>query len=173
MQKMNIPSLISIIVIAMNLVSGCTSAAEDSSKINCSIYTQTFFDKPTSVQMLEFGNLELNHQYEVYICGNQKREPPAIHLAIAFAKGGKPVANVLRKKLVSARGDLTITDILLVFEEMSILKTYNVAQDKELMTVIKAAVDRVQDPFWKNTCSHSLIEIQKKFGLKSRLATKF
>src|SRR5262245_31771868 len=126
------------------LVSSCTPANEDSAHLDCSGLSKTFFQKPASVRMNEFGTLDVERQYAVFICGNQFMEPPTIELAGPFAKEGQAVVGFLKAKLAAARGDLTIRDILLVFEEMSKLKTYDVAADSDLMKVIELAVGKVK-----------------------------
>jgi hypothetical protein len=144
------------------LVWNCAAATEDSSSLNCSKLNKTFFRKPTAEQMAEFSGLDIENQYAVFICGNQVREPPSIHLATPFAKEGQSVVGFLKARLTAATGDLTIRDILLVFSEMSRGKSYNVAGDADLMKVITEAVDRVKDPFWKKTSEQSLGEIQRQ-----------
>jgi len=144
------------------LASGCAPAHEDSSSLDCSKLNKTFFRKPTTVQMAEFGDLDIESQYAVFICGNQVREPPSIHLATPFAKEGPAVVGYLKAKLAAARGDLTIRDILLVFEEMSRRKTYDVVGDVDLMLVISQAVGRVKDADWRKACEQSLSEIRKQ-----------
>jgi hypothetical protein len=144
------------------LIWGCASATEDSSSLNCSKLSKTFFTKPTTEQMAEFSSLDIENQYAIFICGNQVREPPSIHLATPFAKEGQSVVGFLKEKLTAATGDLTIRDILLVFSDMSRYKSYNVAADTDLMKVITAAVARVKDPFWKKTSEQSLDEIRQQ-----------
>ena len=140
-------------------IAGCMPGPEDHS-INCTKYYYSFFEKPTTVQMAEFDSLPLDDQYAVYICGNQAYEPPQIGLRTPFAKEGARVVGLLKAKLANADGDLTIRDILGVFEEMSSRKTYDVAGDKDLMRVISAAVGRVKDRDWKMVCDQSLAEIR-------------
>jgi len=147
---------------ALMLVWNCASAAEDSLSLGCSKLNKAFFSKPTTIQMSEFSSLDIKSQYAVFICGNQVREPPSIHLATPFAKEGEAVVGFLKAKLAAASGDLTIREILLVFSEMSRRKTYHVAGDADLMKVITEAVGRVKDPYWKKTAEKSLSEIQQQ-----------
>ncbi len=144
------------------LVWNCAAATEDSSSLGCSKLNKTFFSKPTTVQMAEFGSLDIESQYALFICGNQVREPPSIHLATPFAKEGAAVVDFLQAKLAAARGDLTIRDILLVFAEMSRRKTYAVADNSDLMKVITEAIGRVKDADWKKVCEQSLSEIRQQ-----------
>lgn len=150
------------------LVSGCTPANEDSSSLDCSQLNKTFFSKPTTEQMAEFRSFDVETQYAIFICGNQVREPPSIHLATPFAKEGEAVVGFLKRKLSTARGDLTIRDILLVFQEMSRRNTYNIAGDDDLMRVITEAVGRVKDVDWKKTCEQSLSEIRQQHVTRIR-----
>lgn len=150
------------------LLSGCTPATEDSSSLDCAALSKTFFSKPTTTQINEFGGLNVDSQYAVFICGNQVREPPSIHLATPFAKEGEAVVGFLKAKLAAARGDLTIRDILLVFAEMSRRGTYNVAGDDDLMRVITEAVGKVKDMDWRRTCEQSVREIRHEAGASAQ-----
>jgi hypothetical protein len=156
------PRWVWLCAMVLPLIWGCASATEDSSSLHCSKLNKTFFRKPTTEQMAEFSGLDIENQYAIFICGNQVREPPSIHLATPFAKEGQSVVGFLKAKLTAATGDLTIRDILLVFSEMSRRKSYNVAGDTDLMKVITEAVDRVKDPFWKKTSEQSLEEIRQQ-----------
>jgi hypothetical protein len=80
----------------ITLIVGCARANEESSKLNCSRYNDTFFSKPTTMQMAQFASLTLENQYAVFVCGNQVREPPSIHLARPFAKEGGAVVGFLK-----------------------------------------------------------------------------
>lgn len=155
-----------IFLAALFIASGCTAENADFSKLSCATFARTFFEKPISVQMSEFSNYDVESQYAIYICGSQTREPPSIHLAIPFAKEGKTVTELLKEKLSATQSDLTIRDILFVFEEMSRQKTYNVAADNDLMKAINVAVMRVKDPFWKKSCEQSLEEIRKQLSIR-------
>lgn len=144
------------------LVSSCTPANEDLSSLECSKLNKTFFSKPTTVQMAEFGSHDVESQYAVFICGNQVREPPSIHLATPFAREGEAVVGFLKAKLAAARGDLTIRDILLIFAEMARHKIYDVAGDADLMRVIESGVSRMKDDFWRQHGEQSLSEIREQ-----------
>lgn len=150
------------------LVPGCVPAHEDASSLDCSTLNKTFFSKPTAVQMAEFGDLDVESQYAVFICGNQVREPPAIYLATPFAKEGGSVVGFLKAKLAAARGDLTISDIILVFQRMSESEIYKVSGDPDLMKVIEDAIVRVKDAFWRQRCERALLDIRQRGKLKGR-----
>jgi hypothetical protein len=151
-----------IFFVAFMLLSACTTANDELLELNCSTYSETFFRKPTTVQMAEFSDYSVKDEYALYICGSQVREPPSIHLAIPFAKKGKAAVGLLRTKLAATRSDLTIRDILFVFEEMERLRSYDVASDDDLMKLIDVAVDRVKDPVWKKQCEQSVKEIRNR-----------
>ena len=111
--------------------------------------------------MAEFSSFDPERQYAIFVCGNQTREPPSIHLATPYAKEGSAIVGFLKAKLKAARGDMTIRDIMLVFAEMSRLRTYDVAGDGDLMNAMAEAAVRVKDPDWKRMCEQSLSEIQR------------
>lgn len=148
--------------VMLMLASGCAPADEDAPSLDCSTLSRTFFRKSTKQQIADFDKLDVESQYAAFICGNQEREPPAIYLAKAFANEGGAVVGFLKAKLATARGDLTIHDIVLVFQHMSRGKTYKVAGDIELMKVLEDAVARVKDPFWRQRCEQGLSEIRQQ-----------
>lgn len=133
----------------MVLISACAIVNDDLSHLNCSAFADTFFRKPVTSQADEFIEQDVETQYAIYICGCQTREPPSIHLAVPFAKKGREAAGLLKEKLSHSRSDATTRDILFVFEQMAIQKSYDVAGDRDLMKVMDAAVNRTKDPFWK------------------------
>lgn len=84
-----------------------------------------------------------------------------MYLAEIFAREGNKVVGFLKTKLLEANDDLTIRDLVLVFSEMSRLKTYDVANDNELMHLISDRVGGMKDPGWKQTTREMVAEIKK------------
>jgi hypothetical protein len=146
----------------LSLLSATSCAAENMrvGEYKCSQLTEYFYGKPLNVRVSQFVAADLEKQYAIYICGNQYLEPPAAYLAESFAREGAGIVGFLKNKLSLASDDGTIRDVVLVFEEMSRQRAYNVAGDTDLMKVITEAVDRVKDPFWKKTAEQSLGEIR-------------
>jgi len=88
--------------------------------------------------------------------------PATQYLAEPFARGGKSVADFLRSKLAQANHDLTVRDIVRVFEEMSRSGTYDVANDRELMQLISARAEAMKDAEWKRSVTRMVEEIKSQ-----------
>jgi len=98
----------------------------------CDELADTYFRKPLQKRIDDFTSNTLAEQYNIYICGNQYREPPTLYLADPFASEGARAAAFLRERLAKARDDLTIRDIVIVFREMKRQHSYDVAGDEQL-----------------------------------------
>lgn len=168
MQALSVRALWLVLAILGLSAGACAPAKEASSRLDCSQVNKTFLAQPTSDQVSAFRDLDLETQYTVFICGNQKREPPAIYLADTFAQGGVAAADFLREKLERANDDLTISDIILVLQRMSQRDTYDVASDAVLLGVVAAAVKRVKDPFWRKRSEDAFKTIQQHSSKPSR-----
>ncbi|HTZ38598.1 MAG TPA: hypothetical protein VMB77_00455 [Syntrophales bacterium] len=129
----------------------------------CSDLIDTIYGK-NSLQFRkdDFSSYDIDKQYAIFICGNQYVHPPAMYLAELFAREGGRVVEFLRIKLLEANEDLTIRDLVLVFVEMSRLKTYDVASDDELMRLMTDRVEGMKDPDWKRIAEGRLIDIRKQ-----------
>jgi hypothetical protein len=79
-----------------------------------------------------------------------------------FAKEGPAFVEYLKRKLAAARDDLEVRDIVLVPAEISRLKAYDVAGDRELMQAVTEAVDRVKGSRPKRTCEEALLTFLKQ-----------
>jgi len=73
-----------------------------------------------------------------------------MELAGTFASEGQSVVPYLKSKLAAAQDDLTIRDLVMVFKQMNILKTYDVAHDQELMILLKSKSLTMKDEKWKS-----------------------
>jgi hypothetical protein len=139
---------------------GCSASNPQVGEYTCSQLTEYFYGKPLKERVAQFVAADLEKQYAIYICGNQYLEPPAMYLAKPFAREGSSAVGFLKTKLSQASDDGTIRDLVLVFEEMSKQRTYDVAGDGDLMGVIAASVGRVKDADWRQACERSLGEIR-------------
>ncbi len=108
-----------------------------------------FFLQPPSQQAHEFQKYDFETQYRIYICSQQKVEPPLLGLAAVFAREGSRIVTPLKVKLANADDDKSVRDIAFVFKEMSRLRTYDVAGDKALMRELRDKISAMQDPFWR------------------------
>jgi hypothetical protein len=150
-----------LLVLSAGLV-GCDSAKPfvgASAEVSCSKFNGDFFRKNLRAQISLFESSSVSEQYEIYLCGVQRREPPHLHLASSFAKGGKPVAEFLKRKLHSESSDINIRDILYVFSEMSRNGIYDARSDRELVSEMIDATERVKDSHWRKVCLNTLREI--------------
>jgi hypothetical protein len=151
---------VSIFAISI-MTTSCYSASmkQTMRDYQCEFWIKNYFGKPNKDYVRQFQNYDIESQYAIYICGNQIVHPPAIYLAKAFAMEGKEVVDFLSAKLINAKDDLTIRDIILVFRYMHWLKTYDVLGDKHLVDHIIESSERVQDEEWKRIVKNDVYEI--------------
>lgn len=142
-------------------MAGCSSASSNVRGYDCSELAKTFFRKPLKTTLVEFGDYDVDKQYAIYICGNQYMHPPMIHLAEPFAKEGEKVVDFLKARLLEADDDLTIRDIVLVFAEMKLQKTHDVAGDSDLMRLIEEKVRGMKNPDWRQLSEQELNGIRE------------
>jgi hypothetical protein len=121
-----------------------------------------FYAQSVKDQLESFTSHSFNEQYAIYIYGNQVRHPPAIYLAQPFGSEGEKVVTFLSGKLAQAHNDLTIRDIISIFSEISDQRTYYVAGDDRLMSILSSAVDRMKNPDWKSITAKELQSIHDK-----------
>jgi len=129
----------------------------------CDGVPRGFFDMPSDRRVAEFEKYDFDTQYKIFICGQQKIEPPQLELAWRFACEGGRIVQPLEAKLENADDELTIRDIVLVFRAMNDLGTYDVAGDKSLTNKLRDKVSTltVKDPFWWHEAEDNLLAIQK------------
>ena len=115
-------------------------------------------------QRVEFEKYDFDTQYRIFICSQQKVEPPELELATLFASKGTAIIKPLESKLNETNEDRTIRDIVFVFSEMSRQGTYEVASDKSLMDELQEKTNAIRDPTVRFTTEESLHRIQTKSG---------
>jgi hypothetical protein len=115
-------------------------------EIRCETVPKRFFDMSTKQQMVEFEKYDFDMQYEIYICSQERVEPPELELATHFAKKGEAIVKPLEAKLDQADDDYTIRDIVYVFDQMSEEGSYAVAKDESLMDKIVHKISSMRDP---------------------------
>jgi len=156
-----------VIVLLLEMISPWGSAKcavrRQVGTFSCSDLTDVIYgEKSLQYRGNDFSNYDIDKQYAIYICGNQFVHPPMLYLAELFAKEGNKVVGYLKLKLLDANDDLTIRDLVLVFNEMSRLKSYDVANDDELMHLVSQKVEGMKDPGWKQTTQEMVAEIKKQ-----------
>ncbi len=134
---------------------------------SCGGAPNEFFLMPAEQRDAEFQKYDIETQYKIYICG-QQREPPMLELASPFAQEGGRIVPLLKMKLESTDNDLRIRDIVRLFREMNDLGTYNVAGDKSLMEELRSKVSGMKDPDWQKVTEKMLLEIREKSPVTSK-----
>jgi hypothetical protein len=127
----------------------------------CRELTESFFRKfSISEKMTKFHDFNIEKQYVIYICGNQREHPPSLYLAEAFAKEGEQVVSFLTGKLSATKSDSTVRDIISVFSDMQNFKTYDVASNEILMAIIINRAAGIKDDFWREYTQNLVAEIK-------------
>jgi len=136
----------------------CQAAeAPSPASTNCEPLYASFFAEPNATKRQEeFRRLDLDQQFVVYLCGNQKMHPPTIYLAETFAEQGGKIVPFLAEKLATANTDSTIRDIVDVFAWMARLKTYDVASDTSLMKLMENRSLDVKNDIWRKATAREI-----------------
>ena len=165
---MSVTSLIRVLSIILVITGvfgapSCSSAEITVGKYRCSSLTSYFYGDSMKVRVARFAAADVEKRYAIYICGNQFIEPPATYLADPFAQEGVKVVGFLKSKLLQARDDGSIRDIVNIFSAMRRQHAYDVAMDAELMQVIRASASGMRDPYWKQFVEREIAEIVAPF----------
>lgn len=148
-------------VIALFVVlASCSSRTAEG--YSCSGLQTTFFRMPLAEQVAAFGRYPLDDQYVIYVCGNQRLEPPALYLREPYAREGKVAADFLATKLATVTYDFTAYNIIEVFEKMQQLGSYDVAGDAELLSLLTSSVARMKEADEKRKATELLTSIQTR-----------
>jgi len=141
---------LSWICVAIALASNCTAKSIE----------EAFFDKPAHSRLERFANYSLEDQYKIFRYGNDRIEPPVMELAEPIAAKGKTAVPFLRAQLQRAKDDLTVRDILRVFQTMARLRTYDVKSNAPLMNDVRSKVAEVKNGPWGDTCVKMLRRLE-------------
>jgi hypothetical protein len=87
-------------------------------------------------------------------------EPPLLGLAKPIAERGAAAIPFLLKQLNAKSDDTTVRDLLLIFQEMMSLKSYDVKGDTVLMSTWDTRVAAMKDKEWRSVCSKLLRSIK-------------
>jgi hypothetical protein len=119
-----------------------------------------FFEKPASTRIERLRNYSLADQYRLFRYGNDRFEPPLIGLARPIAERGKDAVPFLLKELDTSTDDVAVRDILLVFETMMSIQSYDVRSDSALMARLRSRVQSMKDAGWQRVCFEMLRRIE-------------
>jgi len=137
----------------------CSSVSESS--FPCRKYAKQFFEQPSDKRVAEFGKLDIETQYCIFLYGNQVIHPPAIYLATEFAKQPS-VLPFVTIKLKETKDDLTIRDIVYVISELERMKLYAVGRDKDLMALLNNKANEIKNDSWKKLTIETLNDLEKR-----------
>jgi hypothetical protein len=135
---------------AVTIANGCSAESIE----------QSFFDKPPQSRVERLRNYSLEDQYRIFRYGNDRIEPPVMELAKPIAERGKTAIPFLHAQLRGATDDQTIRDILLIFETMTRLRTYDLQSNRPLMNDVRSKVSYLKDRPWGETCRKMLRRIE-------------
>ena len=121
---------------------------------------ENFFKQPLANRVERLRQYPLADQYKIFRYGNDRKEPPFMDLANPIAERGATAVPFLLDQLNSKSDDITLRDILLIFETMASSKSYDVKSDLALMTTLTSRVSGMKDQGWQDTCLKKLQRIK-------------
>ncbi len=121
---------------------------------------ENFFKQPLANRVERLRQYPLADQYKIFRYGNDMKEPPFMDLANPIAERGATAVPFLLGQLNSKPDDITLRDILLIFETMANYKSYDVKSDAALMTTLASRVSGMKDQGWQDTCLKKLQRIK-------------
>jgi hypothetical protein len=83
-----------------------------------------------------------------------------MELANPIAEKGRTVVPFLFGKLTPQADDITVRDVVLVFETMSSTKSYDVKSDELVMNILGSRVSTMKNAGWKTSSSQMLQRIE-------------
>lgn len=119
-----------------------------------------FFNHPAATRVERLRHYSLENQYQIYRYGSDKFHPPLIELARPIAERGQQAVPFLLAKLKPPVDDVTVRDILEIFETMQSIDAYNVRSDGKVMGVLRARVAAMNAPDWQKVCEEMLHRIE-------------
>ena len=117
---------------------------------------RSFFREPVRTRVERFRRYSLPDQYKLFRYGMDRIEPPFHELADPIAEKGDRVVPFLLEQLEGTPEDQTVRDILVIFEAMARLKTFDVSRDAPLMTTLTAKVSEMKDEQRKASATMTL-----------------
>src|SRR5947208_2525812 len=119
--------------VAMSLIVACEAQSLE----------EDFFKQPLATRIDRLRGYALADQYRIFRYANDKMEPPLMDLAAPIAERGSSAVPFLVEQLKG--DDVTTRDVLLIFSRMALLKFYDVADDAQLMSTLRAKVDGMKN----------------------------
>jgi hypothetical protein len=119
-----------------------------------------FFKQPAATRLDRMRNFPLEEQYRLFRYGNDKFEPPLMGLAKPIAEKGERAVPFLVAKLNTESDDISVRDVLLIFDTMAAIKSYDVKSNAPLMEKLHLRVSAMKDAEWKAICLKTLRSIE-------------
>jgi len=118
------------------------------------------FGGPPATRIDRVRQYSLEDQYRIFRYGNDVVEPPLFGLAEPIAERGATAIPFLQKQLNAEPDDTTVRDLLLIFQEMTSLKSYDVKGDSVLMSTLDTRAAAIKNKEWRSVCSRMLGSIK-------------
>ena len=152
MRKTVIPKMLSLV--ACLALWGCSSHK---------LERKVVFGGPAETRLDRMRQYSLEDQYRIFRYGNDVVEPPLLNLARPIAERGIAAVPFLLKKLNSKSDDevMLTRDILLIFEDMALSKSYDVKADSLVMNTLSAKIATIKAKGWQDTCRKMLKRIEQ------------
>jgi len=122
---------------------------------------EDFFKRPLADRVERLRRYPLGDQYKIFRYGNDVKEPPLMDLADPIAEKGATAVPFLLGQLNYKSDDITVRDVVLIFETMATSKSYDVKSDNALMSVLNSKISTMKNQGWKGNC---LIMLQRIKG---------
>jgi hypothetical protein len=124
------------------------------------------FKRPEKDRVAEFKRFDIEKQYAIFICGMEYTYSLAFEFADAFALEAGKAIGFIKARLMEARDDLTVCDLMLLLCRMQRVGSYDVTGDEELMRYAQERVEGMKDEEWKELCELYLMHI-REWGTKA------
>jgi hypothetical protein len=118
------------------------------------------FGGPAATRIDRVRQYPLEDQYRIFRYGNDVVEPPILNLAKPIAERGATAVPFLLKQLDAHSDDTTVRDLLAIFQEMELSKSYDVKADSALIDKLDIRVQAIKDNEWRAICSKMLRRIK-------------
>ncbi len=146
------PSLL-IKYLAALLIVLCSACASNQLERN---FFETEYDQAGS----RFESYSIPDQIKIYLYGVQSVTPPATVLSRPIAEHGKEAIPIIMNELNANPTDENVRDLLVVFETMQRIGTYDVSNDKRLLRTLDTYVDGMKNKIWQGYTKTNLYKIK-------------
>jgi len=119
------------------------------------------FQRPKKDRVAEFKRFDFEKQYAIFICGRQYTYSYAYEFDEPFALVAGKAIGFIKARLMEARDDQTVRDLILLFWEMQRVGSYDVAGDEELMRYAQERVEGMKYERWKRLSEEYLKDIRE------------